>query len=92
MDTLTNCDDGKITEHIKVNSLRVIPCMEVDFNQLHKLIFGLQMIKQLEGYNRIPDETYGSITNLIQTLVVVNRRLVIDNFSTKTTIWSNSGS
>ena len=65
---------GKEEGNIRVDKLRVILLIEVDFNQVNKLIFSHRMIKQTEK------EAYGSRVGLNANLVAVNRRLdSIDN-------------
>ena len=64
--------------NIRVDKLRAILLMEADFNFVNKLLFGHRLVKQIESYNRFPDELYGSRTSLTAILVAINRRLMID--------------
>ena len=64
--------------NIRVDKLRAILLMEADFNFVNKLLFGHRLVKQIESFNRFPDELYGSRSSLTAILVAINRRLVID--------------
>ena len=69
--------------NIRVDKLRAILLMEADFNFLNKLMFGHRLVKQVEKFNRFPDELYGSRSFLSAILVAINRRLTIDIFKQK---------
>ena len=73
----------KIEWNNRVDKLRAILLMEINFNHLEKLFFGHCMIKQSEENKRIPDEAYGSRSSLNAILVAVNIRLVIEVFKQK---------
>ena len=49
----------KLEGVIRVNKLRALLLIEVDFNSLNKLIFSSRMIKSVEDHNRMPEELFG---------------------------------
>ena len=62
---------------LKVNKLRAILFMKVDFNFRNKLIFGKRMVEKLEKNNMLPLEQFESI-ELLCNSIFLNQRLIAD--------------
>ena len=73
----------KVGGNIRVDKLRALILMEVDFNSLNKLIFSSRMIKCMENKKCMPEELFGSHKKLSAILVAVNRRMFTDIFRQK---------
>ena len=74
----------KKEEHvIRVDKLKALLLMEVDFSSLDKLIFSSKMTSSAKLKKRIPEELFGGPENLFAVQVVINRRSVIDTFRQK---------